>query len=66
MLINSELIVINSTEEDQVQKRFSKTGMTAQINVSTPTTGADGEVNPALGMASEMGIVEPETIQSRL
>ena len=36
------------------------------MNGSTPTTGTEGEVNPALDMASEMGIAEPETLQTRL
>ena len=54
-----------SNEKDQVEKISSKTG-TAWMNGSTPTTGTEGEVNPALDMASEMGIAEPETSQTRL
>ena len=54
-----------SNEKDQVEKISSKTG-TAWMKGSTPTTGTEGEVNPALDMASEMGIAEPETSQTRL
>ena len=49
------------TEKDQVKKISSKTG-TAWSNGST--TEAQGKVNPALDMASEMGIAEP--IQTRM
>ena len=52
-----------SNEKDQVKKISSQTG-TAWINGSTSTTEAEGKVNPALDMASEMGIDEP--IQTRM
>ena len=53
----------SSTEKDQAKKKiYSKTG----ANGSTPTVGAEGEVNPAFVMANEMGIVEPATLQTRL
>ena len=50
-------------EKDKVKTISSKTG-TAWINGSSPATEAQGKVNPALDMASEMGIVEP--VQTRM
>ena len=47
-----------SNEKDQVNKISSKTG-TAWSNGSTPTTEAQGKVNPALDITSEMSIAEP-------
>ena len=51
-----------STEKDE-KKIYSKKG-TESINNSTPATEAQGKINPALDMTSEMGIVEPT--QTRL
>ena len=54
-----------STEKDQVKKISSTTG-TEWSNGFTPTTEAQGMVNPAINIRFEMGIMEPETIQTRL